>query len=297
MTTRADMLRNPSTYTVAMALIQRCLARRAIPAAKATTKARIAEKNVTSRVILSPEKRASARVITSDIGILLTTRRARMLYLMLVIEPGRQALRLTHLCSGYLVRSGHRHTGEAKRLDELYQLAALLHCGQLLVELRDQGSLRLTEAIPPGGELFLTANDGDERLRYFEVPVASRLDQVLQRDGGQRKSVDAARGQRLDAGWAIGKVLDTGRGHPGLRQPRAFHRPAFGSHDRLGVGQALIIGEVMRVARLDRKGFSRKVIRIGEEDGVATLRRDEHPGSDYVEPVGRQPRYQGTKLG
>ena len=113
------MLRNPSTYTVAMALIQRCLARRASPAAKATTQARIAEKSVTSRVILSPEKRASARVITSDIGILLTTRRARMLYLMLVNEPGRQALRLTHLCSGYLVRSGHRRTGEAKRLDEL----------------------------------------------------------------------------------------------------------------------------------------------------------------------------------
>src|SRR2546421_10192060 len=98
MTTRADMLRNPSTYTVAMALIQRCLARRAIPAAKATTQARIAEKSVTSRVILIPEKRASARVITSDIGILLTTRRARMLYLMLVIEPGGRLYAL-HTCA------------------------------------------------------------------------------------------------------------------------------------------------------------------------------------------------------
>src|SRR5438105_10376028 len=115
MTTRADVLRNPSTYTAAMALIQRCLARRAIPAAKATTQARIAEKSVTSRVILSPEKRASARVITSDIGILLTTRRARMLYLTLVIEPNRQTLYLsrTQLCGCCRVSSGHRRTGEA----------------------------------------------------------------------------------------------------------------------------------------------------------------------------------------
>src|SRR5438105_12678064 len=100
MTTRADVLRNPSTYTAAMTLIQRGLATRAIPTAKATTQARIAAKNVTSRVISSPEKRAFARVITSDIGILLTTRRARMLYLMLVIEPVRQALPLTRLCRG-----------------------------------------------------------------------------------------------------------------------------------------------------------------------------------------------------
>src|SRR5436305_11761299 len=119
MTTRADVLRNPSTYTPAMALIQRCLAMRAVPPAKATTQARIAEKSVTSRVILSPEKRASARVITSDIGILLASKRALMLYLMLVIEPRRQALRLTHLCSGYLIRSGHRHSGEAKRPNKL----------------------------------------------------------------------------------------------------------------------------------------------------------------------------------